>query len=108
LVDKQIVAVRYIDSFAMTVPIVGLRDVGSNKLFVSIDSPNKYDELSELNNNVTKEFFIYEDELKPVFPYNFSIVNKQNIKLVASTANPLSPVKQYTMQIDTTELFNSL
>lgn len=107
LVDKQIIAVRYIDSFAMAVPIVASRDVGSNKLLVSIDAPNKYDELSEANNNVTKEFFIYEDELKPVFPYNYSIINKQGIKLVASTANPLSPVKQYTMQIDTTELFNS-
>jgi hypothetical protein len=107
LVDKQIVAVRYIDSFAMTVPIIASRDVGSNKLLVSIDAPGKYDELSETNNNVTKTFFIYEDELKPVYPYNFSIVSRQNIKLVASTANPLSPVKQYSMQIDTTELFNS-
>ncbi|MEP6845084.1 MAG: C25 family cysteine peptidase, partial [Panacibacter sp.] len=107
LVDKQIVAVRYIDSVLMTVPIIASRDVGSNKLLVSIDAPGKYDELSEMNNNVTKTFFIYEDELKPVYPYNFSIVNRQNIKLIASTANPLSPVKQYTMQIDTTEFFNS-
>ena len=50
---------------------------------------------------------IYEDELKPVYPYNFSIVNKSNIKLVASTANPLTAAKQYVMEIDTTELFNS-
>ncbi|MBG9376987.1 hypothetical protein I5907_12150 [Panacibacter sp. DH6] len=108
LVDKDIVAVRYMDSFAMTVPIIASRDVGSNKLIVSIDGPNKYtDEMSESNNLVTKTFFIYEDELKPVYPYNYSIVNKQNIKLIASTANPLSPVKQYAMEIDTTELFNS-
>ncbi|CAN5417522.1 hypothetical protein BH10BAC2_BH10BAC2_18210 [soil metagenome] len=107
LLDKQIVAVKYIDSFAMTVNILPSRDVGSNKLLVSIDAPGKYDELTEMNNNVTKTFFIYEDELKPVYPYNYSIVNRQNIKLTASTANPLSPVKQYTMQIDTTELFNS-
>lgn len=107
LANKQIVAVRYIDSFAMTVPVIASRDVGSNKLLVSIDAPGKYDELTEMNNNVTKTFFIYEDELKPVYPYNYSIVSRQNIKLTASTANPLSPVKQYTMQIDTTELFNS-
>ena len=108
LVDKDIVAVRYMDSFAMTVPIIASRDVGTNKLIVSIDGPNNFpDELSESNNLVTKTFFIYEDELKPVYPYNYSIVNKQNIKLIASTANPLSPVKQYAMEIDTTELFNS-
>lgn len=107
LVDKQITAVRYIDSVAMTVGIIASRDVGTNKLIVSIDAPGKYDELSETNNTVTKTFYIYEDELKPVYPYNFSIVNRQGIKLIASTANPLSAVKQYSMQIDTTELFNS-
>ena len=107
LVDKQIVSVRFIDSIALTVPIVASRDIGANALIVSIDDPKKYDELSELNNSVTKTFFIYEDELKPVYPYNFSIVNKPNIKLVASTANPLTPSRQYVMEIDTTELFNS-
>jgi hypothetical protein len=107
LVDKQIVSVRFIDSIALTVPIVASRDIGANALIVSIDDPKKYDELSELNNSVTKTFFIYEDELKPVYPYNFSIVNKPDIKLVASTANPLTPSRQYIMEIDTTELFNS-
>jgi len=108
LVEKQIVAVRFIDSISLTVPIVASRDIGANALIVSIDDPKKYDELSELNNSVTKTFFIYEDELKPIYPYNFSIVNKPNIKLVASTANPLTPSRQYVMEIDTTELFNSL
>lgn len=107
LVDKQIMSVRFIDSIALTVPIVASRDLGANALIVSIDDPKKYDELSELNNSVTKTFFIYEDELKPVYPYNFSIVNKPNIKLVASTANPLTPSRQYVMELDTTGLFNS-
>ena len=76
-------------------------------MIVTIDVDNKYDELSELNNSITKSFFIYEDELKPVYPYNFAIVNKPGIKLIASTASPISPLKQYVMEIDTTELFNS-
>ncbi|HEY6978328.1 MAG TPA: C25 family cysteine peptidase [Chitinophagaceae bacterium] len=107
LVEKQIVSVRFIDSIALTIPIVASRDIGANALIVSIDDPKKYDELSELNNSVTKTFFIYEDELKPIYPYNFSIVNKPNIKLIASTANPLAPARQYIMELDTTELFNS-
>lgn len=107
LVDKKIVSVRFIDSVLLTVPIVATRDVGLNKLIVTIDVDNKYDELSELNNTITKSFFIYEDELKPVYPYNFAIVNKPSIKLIASTASPVSPLKQYVMEIDTTELFNS-
>jgi hypothetical protein len=99
--------IRYIDSLSYNIPIVATRDKGLNKISICIDADNAVDELYETNNCVTKDVFIYEDEARPVFPYNFSIVNKQNIKLVASTANPFSPVKQYTMEMDTTELFNS-
>ena len=42
-----------------------------------------------------------------MYPYNFSIVNKSSIKLYASTANPMVPLRAYTMEMDTTELFNS-
>ena len=64
-------------------------------------------ELSETNNSAYKSFTVFEDELSPVYPSNFAIVNRQNIKLAASTANPLVPSRQYLMEMDTTELFNS-
>lgn len=107
LFSQKIKSVRYEDSVEITVPIVATRDKGQNSLTVTIDDDKKYDELSELNNTVTTTFFIYEDELTPVYPYNFSIVNKQNIKLYASTANPIIPTRSYVMEMDTTELFNS-
>jgi hypothetical protein len=91
----------------LTIPIIATRDKGQNSITVTIDNDAQYDELSELNNTITKQFFIYEDELKPIYPYNFSIVNKSNIKLYASTANPVIPMRSYTMEMDTTELFNS-
>lgn len=107
LFSKNIKSVRYIDSVELTIPIIASRDKGQNSLTITIDNTAQYDELSELNNTVTKQFFIYEDELKPVYPYDFSIVNKSNIKLYASTANPVIPIRAYTMEMDTTELFNS-
>ncbi|HYJ65945.1 MAG TPA: C25 family cysteine peptidase, partial [Parafilimonas sp.] len=107
LFSQKIKSVHYIDSVEITVPVVATRDKGQNTLTVTIDNDNKYDELSELNNTVTTNFFIYEDELTPVYPYNFSIVNKQNIKLYASTANPVVPLRSYVREMDTTELFNS-
>ncbi|HEX2683875.1 MAG TPA: hypothetical protein VHL77_08075, partial [Ferruginibacter sp.] len=54
-----------------------------------------------------KDFYIFEDELRPIIPYDYSIVNQQNIRFYASTANPLGGARQYVMEIDTTELFNS-
>ncbi|MEJ7684700.1 MAG: CARDB domain-containing protein [Segetibacter sp.] len=107
LFNKKIKSIRYTDSVSIEVPIVGFRDKGENKIIVSVDTDNQYSELSEVNNTASKTFTIFEDELTPVYPYNFSIVNHSNIKLAASTANPLVESRQYLMEMDTTELFNS-
>ena len=82
--------IRYIDSFSVDIPIVASRDKGSNKITVIIDADNAADELYETNNSFTKEIFIYQDEARPILPHNYAIVNQQNIKLKASTANPFS------------------
>lgn len=107
LYAQKIKSIRYKDSVILTVPIVATRDKGENKISVSIDNDFNYDELSENNNTVTKSFFIYEDESRPIYPYNFAIVNNKNSKFYASTADPLSKSRQYTMEMDTTEFFNS-
>lgn len=99
--------IRYVDSIAYLAPIVGTRDKGLNKITITIDPENKIPELYETNNSVTKDVFIYEDEARPVYPYDMSIVSQQNIKLQVSTANPFSVVKQYNVEIDTTETFSS-
>ena len=107
LYNQLIPAILYIDSLTLTVPINPITDKGLNKLIITLDDGNRVDELSETNNVLTKDFYIFEDELRPISPYNYSIVNQQNITFYASTANPLSSQRQYIMEIDTTELFNS-
>lgn len=105
--NKLVLAPAYADSVSIDVPINPVTDKGLNKIYVSLDAENRVTELYETNNDVTKEVYILEDELRPVMPYNFSIVNQQNITFSASTANPLIDQRQYVMEIDTTELFNS-
>lgn len=107
LYDQRIPAIRYADSVELAVPINPITDKGMNRFTVTLDADNRVPEMSESNNEVTKEFFIFEDEIRPVYPYNYSIVNQQNITFSASTANPLSGQRQYLMEVDTTELFNS-
>ena len=107
VLKDTIPGIRFIDSLEISIPINPITDKGLNKITVSIDVDNKVDELFETNNSITKDVFIYEDEARPVFPLEFAIVNRQNIKLMASTANPFSPLKQYRMEIDTTEMYNS-
>ena len=105
--NHKIKGIRYSDSLNLEIPVVATRDKGTNKLIITVDADNNVAEASENNNTVTKEFFIYEDEARPAFPYNYSIVNNTAQQLYASTANPFSPSKQYVLEIDTTELFNS-
>jgi hypothetical protein len=107
IIRDTISGIRFSDTVSYAIPIQALRDKGLNKISICLDADNVVDELYESNNCITKDVFIFEDEARPVYPYNFSIVNTQNIKLSASTANPLAPMKQYRMEIDTKELFNS-
>ncbi|GAA4748533.1 C25 family cysteine peptidase [Flavisolibacter ginsenosidimutans] len=102
-----IAGIRYADSLSFSIPIDPLKDKGTNRLQFTIDADNQIDELFETNNTVTKEFIIFEDEARPVYPFNFSIINQPTVTLKASTANPFSATKQYRMEFDTTELFNS-
>lgn len=104
---KRIPGIRYADSIKISIPIISTRDKGLNKITVTIDADNEVDELSENNNSITRDVYIYQDEATPVYPYNFAIVNTGNQKLLASTSDPLSPAKDYVMEIDTTLLFNS-
>lgn len=100
-------SIRYADSIELEVPIVPTRDKGNNCITVMVDSLNQYDELSKSNNTINKCFFIFDDDAKPVYPSAFAITNKSTGKLYASTANPLAVARQYVMEMDTTELFNS-
>ncbi len=105
--SQKVKATLSLDSLELTLPIFPERDKGINKIIVTLDTKNALDEISEFNNTTNTEFVIYEDELRPVYPYNFAIINKQNIKLVGSTSDPLGDALNYRMEIDTTELFNS-
>ena len=107
LIRKRIPAIKYSDSLNIVVPIISARDKGLNRLIVTIDADNEIDEISESNNSIIKDFFIYEDEAKPAYPAEYAIVNVGNQHLFASTANPVSTSKDYVMEIDTTILFNS-
>ena len=103
----KIKGIYYADSLTLNVPIIATRDKGLNKITVTLDADGAVDEVTKANNTVTKEIFIFEDEARPIYPYAYSIVNTTDQKLYASTANPFNPQKDYVLEMDTTELFNS-
>lgn len=101
----RIPGIRYADSLEIDIPIIVTRDKGLNKLTVIVDSDGEVDETTESNNSTVKDVFIFEDEARTIYPYNFAIINNATQKLFASTANPFSLSKQYIMEMDTSGLF---
>lgn len=99
--------IRYVDSINYQIDIDPAVDKGANKFTITIDPENNIEELFENNNALPKEIFIYEDDIKPVFPYDLSIVNKQGIVFAASTGNPFAESRSYIMEMDTSRAFNS-
>jgi flagellar hook assembly protein FlgD len=100
-------SIRNTDFIELNVPISPLRDKGNNCITIIIDSLNQYDELSKTNNTASKCFFIFDDDIKPVFPYNYSIVKNNSITFFATTADPTAKARDYVFELDSTELFNS-
>ncbi len=105
--SKNIQPVYSNDSIIIKLPLVADRDKGISYLTASINDDEKVDELSYQNNTTTVPVTITDAEIRPIYPYNFSIVNKDSVALSASTADPLEESRNYIMQIDTTALFNS-
>jgi hypothetical protein len=107
VLKKKIAPVMAQDSLVFSVPILASRDKGQNYITITLNADNSIPEVTTANNAVKTGVFIYLDEARPIYPYDFAIVNKQGQHLYASTANPTAPTNQYTMEIDTTSLFNS-
>ncbi|MBB1282932.1 hypothetical protein HRH25_01005 [Flavisolibacter sp. BT320] len=98
---------RYMDSLIFQVGIDPIRDKGNNKIFVTVDADNIVEEVFETNNAASREFLIFEDEARPVYPINMGIITQPSVTLKVSTANPFATARTYRVEIDTTELFNS-
>lgn len=99
--------IAFTDTLHLTIPIEGENGLGVNFIEVIIDQEGVIDELSESNNIIKRQFVIYNDDLVPVFPPEFSIVSSQGITLKGSTLNAFAEEKKYLLQIDTTENFDS-
>lgn len=106
---KRFSAPYYRDTLRIKMPVTdGLNGLGLNRFNIYVDVDDEIsNEISETNNYLINqvELVIGSDDIFPIYPYEFSIVPQQNVKLKASTGDPFAPVKTYIFQIDTSELF---
>ena len=90
---------------------------GYNRFLFTIDSENAIAEApaaAELNNKLINsngeegmDVYFYTNDIQPVFPSDYSIVNKKNVNLYASALSSGTQPVRYLLEIDTIEHFNS-
>jgi len=85
----------------------GSSDGGNNQFTIILDPENKIAELKEDNNEATFNIFIPSNATLNLFPAAYAIVNQSTAKLVWQSTNLLSAPREFLVEIDTTDLFNS-
>jgi hypothetical protein len=109
---------KYRSTLTVKLPTGGFEGIGRNCLFITLDYENKIEEKlapdAESNNELVNDFgeagycfYVINNGAKPIYPAEFSIVNKEDVSLRASTYNYFIEPQSFVFQIDTTELFNS-
>jgi len=104
--SQQLFMLKNLDTIRITLPIIPDRDMGIIHYTAYIDDNHKIHEICETNNWAHINVQIFND-IKPISPYNYSIINTDAVDLYASTSDLLSASKNYVMEMDTTALFNS-
>lgn len=116
-VEEEVNAPAFRRSFVYNLPMLGETAVGSNRFFITVNANNAVEELpsaATFNNQLIGPdgqtgiaVFIVSNDVRPIYPPNYSIVSEPTVELKASTAFALAPMASYVMQIDTSLQFNS-
>jgi hypothetical protein len=99
--------IAHSDSVRLRVPVRPLTDRGENRIIVEVDPEGAVVELSETNNSAYRTVTVVDDEVKPLLPNDNAILGTDRPEFLASTADPLAPVRSYVAEVDTTVRFDS-
>jgi hypothetical protein len=104
---RTIPHVFFSEEVNFTIPVYITLAPGANQLEIQIDPLNQISEINEQNNRVNLTFDVKSDEIYPVYPYRYGLVDTNAIFLKASTGDLLAPERTYVFEIDTLPGFNS-
>jgi hypothetical protein len=105
---KVVRAPAYMDSVKFNIPVDFNRGIGLNKVSVYLDYMNRMKEITKVNNGTGDvDLLIQGSSVIPVWPYNDAIYPYDTVTLKASSANPLDIPRDYRIQMDTTDTYNS-
>ncbi|MCB0641748.1 MAG: hypothetical protein KDC44_08925, partial [Phaeodactylibacter sp.] len=117
LLSRTIETPAFSEALQFSIPILGPEVVGFNRFHVKVDADDEIEELpagAEANNDLIDgngqlgfPVFIVSNDVRPILPTNYSIVNTPAPELIVSTLNATAAEQSYRLEIDTTALFNS-
>jgi len=99
----------YVDTISFKIGIDLQNGLGLHGFHAEIDLPsNAIAELDDFgNNSADAELFLASSGVVPIIPKRYAVVPDEEVILKASTGNPLAEPKNYTVQVDTTDNFDS-
>ena len=99
-----------------SIPVNGSK-IGFNRFFITTDPDNTIEEkpaAAEFNNDLTDatgergvDVYYYSDDVQPIWPPAYGIVNKPDPALLVSTLNLNAAPQRYLFELDTLETFSS-
>ncbi|MEM6525492.1 MAG: C25 family cysteine peptidase [Bacteroidota bacterium] len=99
--------VRFLDTLSLVIRRSVEDAFGNNRFQVTLDDLNSIDELNELNNIGNLDFFIPTSGTRNLFPLDFAIVNRPQVKLVAQSADVFEEEREFIFELDSVSTFNS-
>lgn len=95
------------DTIDFIVPNTGVNAFGDNNFTITINPERSNPEMTFINNSITVNKFIPLSGTLNVLPYNFSIINQQNITLTAQVQGKFLEPRNIVFQLDTDPNFSS-
>lgn len=105
--DTLYAPVLYRDTLAFTIRQERNKGFGNNIFQIEVDPFELIGELNEDNNSASYNLFIPLNVTKNLFPYDYAIINQEEVTLTFSSTDILGAARNFDVQVDTVHTFDS-
>ncbi|GGK56965.1 C25 family cysteine peptidase [Rufibacter glacialis] len=103
----KVAPIFYRDTIAIELEAKTTEGAGLNKFLITLDHTDSIDELEEMNNTISIDYFISKSGVLALGPQEYSIVKDQKVKLIGQSTDLLTAPRGYYFEIDTVHTFTS-
>jgi hypothetical protein len=105
--DSTFAPISYLDTLTIVVKKGTGVEYGNNLFTVQIDPLSTIKEISKANNTAAISYYIPSNSTINLYPPDFGIVSSANVNLLFQSEDILGTSKNFLLQVDTVNTFNS-